>query len=276
MAIKDIIVHIDSSEGCPGRLQAAISLAQFHDAHLTGLYNIPPPYLPSFAAAEIPFDIRQTERASTVAIAEKAGDNFKQKTDREGLRAEWRVTEGDYVNNLCISARYSDLLILGQSDDRDNSASDLSPDNVVLACGRPVMIIPYIGVQQTLGKHIMVAWNGTREAVRAINDAMPLLKKAEKVDVVTVNIKSDGYSDNQVPGVDITHQLARHGINATSSSLEGVKLNIGDTLLSHVADIGADLIVMGAYGHSRLREMVMGGATKSFLNHMTVPVVMSH
>ena len=276
MALQDIIVHIDNSNGCQKRLNAAIALAQAHQAHITGVYNIPPAYLPRYAAAEIPFDIRKKEAEAAAEQAKKAGKIFQETVDREGLRSEWRVSEGDFVTNLCIHARYTDLMVLGQHDERDSNDSDFAPDDVILRCGRPVLLVPFIGPQETLGKRVMVAWNGAREAVRAVNDALPILQKADKVEVVTVNIKTDGNSDNQIPGVDIAHHLARHGVNATASAMEGVNINIGDTLLSHASDMSADLVIMGAYGHSRLRELIMGGATRSLLHQMTIPVLMSH
>jgi nucleotide-binding universal stress UspA family protein len=133
-------------------------------------------------------------------------------------------------------------------------------------------VIPYIGAPQNLGKKILVAWNASREASRAVADAMPMLEAADSVEVFAV--EPNGMGD--APGADIAAHLARHGINATANKTTGLDIDVGDVLLNQAADSGADLIVMGGYGHSRMRELVLGGATRHILEHMTVPVLLSH
>jgi len=148
------------------------------------------------------------------------------------------------------------------------------PEELALGVGRPVLVVPRYGTFETVGQRVLIAWNGSREATRAVNDAIPILKMATKVTVLSVD--PEGEPDRRLPGADLALHLARHGIAAEAESTQALDIGVGDVLLSRAADLGADLIVMGAYGHSRLREMMLGGATRHLLQHMTVPVLMSH
>jgi nucleotide-binding universal stress UspA family protein len=139
--------------------------------------------------------------------------------------------------------------------------------------GRPVLVVPRYGTFPTIGERVLVAWNGAREAVRAVNDALPLLQRAQLVTVLSID-PSD--ADHRIPSADITLHLARHGVTAVAAQTRGTDLLVADILLSYAADLGADLIVSGAYGHTRLRELVLGGMTRHLLQTMTVPVLMSH
>ena len=143
-----------------------------------------------------------------------------------------------------------------------------------MAAGRPALVVPYIGAGKTIGARPMVAWDGGREAARAVNDAMPMLERAKSVVVLTVNPKKRDHG--QEPGADIALHLARHGIKVEAQHLEVRDMSVADTILSRMADQGIDLLVMGAYGHSRIREWVMGGTTRQIFANMTVPVLMSH
>ncbi|MBE9552893.1 MAG: universal stress protein, partial [Proteobacteria bacterium] len=131
---------------------------------------------------------------------------------------------------------------------------------------------PYIGAQAEIGRNVLVAWNGSREAARAVSDAMPILEAADSIEVFAVEPRGIG----DIPGADIAQHLARHGLKTDAAKTAGLDIEVGDVLLNQVADGGADLIVMGAYGHSRMRELVLGGATRHILGHMTVPVLLSH
>jgi nucleotide-binding universal stress UspA family protein len=137
-----------------------------------------------------------------------------------------------------------------------------------------VLVVPRYGTFDTVGERVLVAWNGSREATRAVHDALPILKLATKVTVLSIDPERD--TGDRIPSADIALHLARHGVAAEGTSTVGLDISVGDLLLSRAADLGADLIVMGAYGHSRMRELVLGGATRHILQHMTVPVLMSH
>ena len=205
----------------------------------------------------------------------RSGSGATASTD---VRTDCRTAVGEIVASIALHARHSDLAIVGQEGGEESTVAwGGLPDSLVMVCGRPVLIVPYIGAEVPIGGKVMVAWDGGREAVRALNDALPLLERAEQVYVVSVNPDaSDGARGLRLPGADICLHLARHGINAHAQTVVARDIDVGNLLLSRAADIGANLIVMGAYGHPRWREIVLGGATKRLLGEMTVPVLMSH
>ncbi len=277
MALKDLLVHVDNSKACAGRVGAAVRLAATHRAHLTGLYVLPMVYIPGYAEMQIPAEVIEAQRRATHARAIEAEAAFKGAADKQGISAEWRCVEGDFAQTLTLHGRYVDVLILGQADESDPmSVSEGLAEKVVLEAGCPVLVIPYIGALNAIGERILVAWNASREAVRAIHDALPLLERAKSVDVLSVNPPGGAKGDGDLPSADICLHLARHDVKAKADHIEAHDVDVGDMLLSRAADKGVDLIVMGAYGHSRFREFILGGATRHLLEHMTVPVLMAH
>jgi nucleotide-binding universal stress UspA family protein len=176
-----------------------------------------------------------------------------------------------------LNARYSDLVIAGQRERDADDDAGLAPefvDELVLSCGRPVLLVPYAGRFRDTGRRVLVAWNASSEAARAVADALPLLARAESVNIVVFEPGRAG-DHGEEPGADAALYLARHGVKATVSKYGGSGVDIGSQILSRAADLGADLIVMGAYGHSRMRELILGGATRTILESMTAPVLMS-
>lgn len=272
---KDILVQVDNAKSCESRRQAAVALAGKFDAHVTGLYVIEPVQLPAYAEVAIGADLLEQSHREYERQAEAAGAAFRKTMDRAGVANEWRMVEGLTSAKTIEHGHYSDVVVLSQADhdDPEDISSGLA-DEVVLGVGRPVLVVPYVGMREEIGKKILLAWNGSRESVRALHDAMPLLKRADKVVVMAVNPKEG--EDQRIAGADISLHLARHDVNTVVNSTVSREIEIGDTLLSRAADEGVDLIVMGAYGHSRFRELVLGGVTRHLLEHMTVPVLMSH
>lgn len=277
---KDLLVAIDASNSNAKRVDYAINLAKRFDAHLTGLYLIPK-YVPpasTSAGIYITADIQGNLDRHEKEQADAAIVSFKEAADREGIACDTRTDRGfqdDFGRMLSVHGRYADAVIVGQPAD-DQTSATLDTGDVVLASGAPVIIVPYIGKPKTTAERVMVAWNASRESARAVRDAMPLLEKANAVDVVCFQPKptEDGHGD--MPGADIAHHLTRHGIQVEVEIIESKDIDVGNALLSHVADRGSDLLVMGGYGHSRLREFVLGGATRTILRSMTVPVLMTH
>lgn len=278
MALKDLLVHVDDSKANPGRVDAALRLATAHDAHLTALYVAPPwNVMPAYTEAHIPGEIVEEQRKAAAERAGKAKQAFEDTAGKAGLSTEWRFVEGELARTLSLHARYADLLVLGQANTSDElSVSEGVVEQVLLDVGRPVLMVPYIGAPEAIGERVLVAWNGSREAMRAIHDAMPLLQRAADVQVLSVNPARGPAGDGDLPGADICLHLARHGVNAQAAYTESNGISVGELLLSRASDQRADLIVMGAYGHSRYRELVLGGATRQLLESMTVPVLMSH
>jgi nucleotide-binding universal stress UspA family protein len=276
MSYKTILVHIDPGKRCATRVEVAIRLAQKHNAHLVALHAIAPFEPPGYVLAEMGPTIIEAQKHATAAELARTEGEFIKQTSAAGLRsAEWRTAIDDPVDAMTLHARYADLVVIGQGHASDGSgiAADF-PERLVLAAGRPVLILPSVGGFPTLGKRILVAWNTSREATRAVTDAIPLLQIADTVHVMAVNPRPSEHG--KVPGADIGLYLARHGVRVDVKTDHGAEIDIGNELLSRAADLDADLIVMGGYGHSRLKEWVLGGATRTILESMTAPVLMSH
>lgn len=276
MSLKDILVYMDGSREAPATLAAACTLARSHDAHLTGLAVDGPPEIPGYAAIEIPPSALEIIEAQRKEAAARARDMFDKAVAAAGItsRSRWSLARGMPLESLSLRSRYADLVVVSQSDAerQQNTANEELVDDLILVSGRPILVIPYIGAPANIGKKVLVAWNASREAARAVADAMPILQAAESVEVFAV--EPNGIGD--VPGADIAEHLARHGVNASANKTTGLDIDVGDVLLNQIADSGADLIVMGGYGHSRMRELVLGGATRHILQHMTVPALFSH
>jgi nucleotide-binding universal stress UspA family protein len=277
MSYKDLLVVLDSAPDTQRRIDVATALAEQFAAHLVGLYPIPSPELPRRAgyadlAALEPIYHEWRQRA--LEQAEAVRNIFEHQADLRGVKSEWRVVAEGWEADPAPHARYADLAILGQRDpENDETAlSRPQPERVTLASGRPILVVPYAGQFEKIGRCVLVAWNGSREAARAVADAMPILASAEAVTVLVV----DPQAGVDLPGADIALHLARHGVKAQVERTVSADVPIGEVLLSRAADLGADLLVMGAYGHSRVRELLLGGATRSILASMTIPVLMSH
>ncbi|MBB4265099.1 universal stress protein [Roseospira visakhapatnamensis] len=279
MSLKDILVHVDSSRHCGTRLEAAAALAARHGARLTGLFVRTTPHVPQFVMSQLGPEVAQAQRRFANEAAAKARAAFDEAVTATGVSAEFRTPEGEMLETLVLHARYSDLVVIGQYDRRDDNMADEreAADHVILDSGRPVVVIPHAGHFPVIGDTVLVAWNASREATRAVNDALPLLRAAKTVHVLVINPRHNGvHGHGEIPGADIAGHLARHGVNAIAEHVVAHEVDAGNMLLSRASDAGADLIVMGAYGRSRLRELVLGGATWHILNHMTVPVMMGH
>jgi nucleotide-binding universal stress UspA family protein len=281
VSYKDLLVVLDAEPTARERTDLAAALAERFSAHLIGLYPLPMPQAPRHfgyydPALLDPFFAELRERARSSAV--KVREVFDHVTGLRGLSAEWRqIPEGPDADPA-LHARYVDLTILGQLDP-DHAETELlrpRPEQVALASGRPVLAIPYAGHFESVGRRVLIAWNAAREAARAVSDAMPLLTSAELVTVMTIDPREGPHGRGEFPGADIAVHLARHGVKAEVERTVSAGLPVGEVLLSRAADLGADLIVMGAYGHSRAREVLLGGATRSVLRSMTVPVLMSH
>ena len=276
MSFRTILVHMDVNERGQRNLAAAVSLAESYDTHISGLYVKPPTSLPSYASVHVPPEVFEMIERDQEKLADQAEGQFNEiltKAGREG-RSDWQYASGPIAETIARIGRCSDLLVIGQeNEDVDNAAYSEVPDDVVISAGRPVLIVPYTGIDKTLGDRILIAWDHSRESARAVADALPFLKRASVVSVVSVDPRQE---EGDIPGADIARYLSEHNIKATVTRFTDKALAVDDVLLNQAADSGADMMVMGAYGHSRLREMVLGGVTRHILDHMTVPVLMSH
>ncbi len=276
MPLRDILVHLDESEGAIRRLDLAAGLARAQGARLVGLYPI-----------EVPMPVAAVPDATGIAVGElyeqlrndafarvqPVEQAFRDRMAQAGLATEWRQEEGNARDILCAHARCADLLVLGQ-DEPHHGAGLVEP--AIFGTGGPVLVIPYAGRFETLGTRVLVAWNGSREAARAVRDSLPLLIAANQVTVLAVNPEGAEGADQDLPAAGLAAHLARHGVKAVADHALAPGIAPAEAILNAAAETGADLLVMGAYGHSPLREWVMGGATRTLLHSMTLPVLMAH
>ncbi len=278
---RDILVHIDTTSACKERLSVALKIAKAQNAHLTGLYLLPYPEIPRFMEVQITEEIISQQRAAMAETAATARKEFESTCEASGITFSWQQTScatSATADTAAMYARHHDLTIMGQYDPESSDPCSMSemPDKVILTSGAPVLVVPYVGRFDKVGERVMVAWKPYREAVRAVNDSMPLLENAKSALVLCADPNKAARDTMPVPGVDIAERLDRHGIKVRKESMNATGIGVGDLLLSRAADESIDLIVCGAYGRPRLRELMMGGVTQHLLRHMTVPVLMSH
>lgn len=277
MAIQDILIHADSTYSFEARLKYTIALAKKNNAHLTALYVVPKYIIPAYAGVPMDPGILQQTMDFERELAKSTRIKLETITSRKGCKVEWREEEGDPTRCLNTQGRYFDLAVLGQTDPAWNDDYITGSTNeLIVNLGRPCLVVPFAGVPDKPAKRILVAWNGSSSASRAINDAMPILQSADLVEVLSVNPEKNNFDEGDIPSADISLHLARHGVKAVAKGTHAKNASNGELVLSHASNMGADMIVMGAYGHSRFRELIFGGTTRYLLKHMTVPVFMSH
>ena len=280
MPIKDLLVVVDGSPAAQPRLEAAVAMARSFSAHLTALCLVAEPFLPALLGAHIPADML----AAQLAQAEREADAHLANASAAAKRSEIRietVRETAALDRLptvlAQHARRADLTIIGQPDpDHDDLDTTLLAEAAFMASGRPALVVPLTGARTIPPQRIVIAWDGSREAARAANDALPFLERAQEVFVLVVdaNLLHEGLGRH--PGAGIAEHLARHGVRTTVKQVGSAGFGISGAIMVHVVDERADLLVMGGYGHSRLREVVLGGTTRHMLERMTLPVLIAH
>ncbi len=277
MTYKNILVHVENTARASLRIEMARALAERFDAHLTGIYTIGPTEIPGYMRAELGEGFIQ-HRADAIA-QRKLVMHSRFLQDASGMRPsrlEFKAVEGDPTQAVALMARMADLVIVGQTElplPDGTVVSAAFPEHLVMTCRRPTLVIPYAGQFSARFEHPMIAWKATGEAVRAVTDALPILRQAKRVTVVCVNPKNDPH---QALGPDIALFLARHDVPVEVEYDQTGITDVASALLNKAADLQADLMVMGCYGHSRLREMLLGGVSRTIFQTMTVPVLFAH
>ena len=275
--IKDIVVNLSVGEKAGPADDYAVSVAATFDAHLAGIAFLYDPIVPVSGAGYIPAEVidiqeRENEKATKAAL-----DRFGAACARAGVGAEPLTLStsfagaGDQFGRI---ARRFDLSIVGQAEPEKSAVEDIIAEAALFESGRPVIVVPYIQKAPLKLDRVMLCWDGSRAAARAIADAMPLLERAGRVEVVIV--ANERGKQDEIEGADMGTHLARHGLDVEVKRTTLGGIDVADVILSHAADAGSDFIVMGGYGHSRLREFVLGGVTRSIFRSMTIPVLMSH
>jgi nucleotide-binding universal stress UspA family protein len=273
--IKDIIANLSVGASRDVATDFAVSVAATFGAHLTGLAFLYEPLAPM--ADGFPAKAMQSQRIENEKAAKAAVAKFDEVARRAAVSAESRIVDVPVAsahNVFANIARRFDLAIMGQPEPHKPALERLIVEAALFDSGRPALVVPYI---QRIGlklDRVMVGWDGSRSAARAVADAMPLLVRAKVTEVVMV--ASEPAKSEEMPGADIARHLARHGAKVEVKSIVTAETGVDSTILSHAADTSADFLVMGGYGHSRLREFILGGVTRGILSSMTLPILMSH
>jgi nucleotide-binding universal stress UspA family protein len=270
-----VLVVMDTEASVKHRLTPVAALAKRTEIRLTGMYVTGLPATQAFADldgwAQLA-DAYMTEQRIEASKVERA---FRQELASLHIAGDWHCRETDMTEGVIALARLHDLVVMGQPDP-DAGTNGLRPGEVVLAAGTPALLVPYAGEFAELGRRVLIAWNGTREAARALHDAMLLIEGAEAVTVLEIDPPDDDEGDPDLRASHVIAALKRRGVAAKAETTVSDGTPVADIILSLAADLTADLVVMGAWGHSRLREFVLGGASRGILKEMTVPVLMSH
>jgi nucleotide-binding universal stress UspA family protein len=246
------------------------------NAHLTGVAFAYEPFVPGTIFDGVSASVVAAYRAESKKAANAAAEKLEKSARDAAISAESRVIGASVEGAADIFARLArrcDLSIIQQSDGK-GYAEDLLIEGVLFGSGRPMIVVPYIQSKGLELNRVLLCWDGSRHAARAFADALPLLERSNNIDVITIATRDD--NKGEISGADIAHHLARHRLKVDLKRIVAADADIASTILSHAADTSADLIVMGGFGHSRLREFVLGGATRGVLAAMTVPTLMSH
>ena len=279
MSYKTILVHVDESAHASERIKIAAAIAMTQDAHLIGtaMTGASRYLVQTRMLVELDPNLR-THLDFLRQRARRGLEDFEASAQKLGLPSfEKRLVDDEAGGGICLQARYADLIVIGQHDPNEISPVTM-PDfaqYVVLNSGRPVLLVPYAGRFDTIGNRVLVAWNGSMEATRAITSAMPLLKRAPMVDVAVFNPNAEPLAHGPQPGADMGLYLARHGIRVNVLQRQ-TSQETRSALLALARELNSDLVIMGGYGHNRFREILLGGVTRTVLDEMTIPVLMSH
>ena len=270
MSVASILLHVDDTAAFESRLKIAVRLAHQFNAHLTAIYVGLPGNFRNVNETPHGADAGSSDEARVRKLCEEIASGA-------GVELDWLAEEGDLIDTVNAYGRYCDLIVLGQHDpDEKTGRGGSATDHVVLESGTACLVVPYIGAAREQMDNILIAWNGSTESARAVKDALPLLKQASRVEILIINPEQQKVKERGAPAAGVKAYLAKHGVQAETHLMHNTQSDAGDALLSYASNFSADLVVMGAYGHARWREKVLGGFTQHLLGHMTVPVLMSH
>ncbi|MEX4008248.1 universal stress protein [Neoaquamicrobium sediminum] len=278
MTYKTILAVLQSKADAGRVLDCALPLADRFSAHLIGVHAeaIPVPYVTPMGFPDTDFIAASAEQNQQRSEEIKA--LFDARATRDGVSFEWQAMEnvsGDSAVSALVAARASDLIIVQQADPDGNSGSHANVETLLFESGRPVLFVPYAVSVNSNFKKVLVAWNGTQQAARATFDALPFIKQAEQTEILLLDATDSAQQDGAMAGVDIAAALARHGANVTFASQASGGVGAGEAIENRIAETGAELLVMGAYSQSWLKEFFFGGATRTLLESMPVATLMS-
>ncbi len=280
MAPKTFVISLNDTENLDHLLVSCTSLATRHEAHVIGVYIIPSVEVYAVYGGIAMADVVDAQRQRYMSMAKQMREKFERAMTLNSLSYEWRELDAissSIGREFAQQCRFADLAVIAQVDTDEFCGVEPSfAEYVVMEAGRPVLLMPRGKAFETIGSKVLMGWNGSKEAARACFDALPLVSADGEVDLVWVDPQKQRGLAGSVPGAELATTFARHNIKVSAEPMPTADSDAGSALLMRAGDTGADLLVMGAYGHSRVREFVFGGATEHVLNNMTVPVLMSH
>lgn len=280
MSYRNILAVVDEVGKPEQTIAAAIRLSEANEAHLTGLHVAADPIMQLYFDGPISQDVLVSLREQAQQSVESARATFEKVLGQSRLTSDFRsqIAATSVIDEvIAMHGRHADLVVVTQSDpEKERSAGNAMPEEVILQSGRPVLVVPYVGIGHEFGHNVLVGWDGSREAARAMNDALPILATADKVTVMSVNPKTGTKGTGELAGADIALYLARHEIKVEVMHETSRELSPDQVILSRAAELDIDMLVLGAYGTPRLQERLFGGVTRSLLHEMTVPVLFSH
>lgn len=278
MGYRDILVHVDSTKPGSVRLSLAIALAKRFDARLSGIHIVPTPNVPPVYRSSTVERVAEGYAEAARKAAAKSEALFRDRVTNLGLATDYQEAEGDIAEHLRQASRFVDLIIVGQDDTENPPGIEpfLLPERVVFGCAAPVLVVPIRFMAEAIGRSVLVGWDGSGQAARAIRDALPFLREARTVTVVAVDPDRQGHLTGGAHAPGMVARLARQGINVVGEDILSGQRDAAEVLLARAADLGADMMVMGAYGHMRLKEFILGGTTPGIVEQTAIPVIMSH
>jgi len=275
--IRDLVVNLSGSEARDVAAEYAISVAKSYDAHVVGVAFVFEPVIPGSLLGGIPTDLIEVQREENAKAAKAAVTSFEANARSAGVSAETRLLDASVAGASDLFGRIArrfDVAVVGQAQREQGVSDELLIEGALFGSGRPVVVVPQHHTEAVKLDTVMICWDGSRPAARAIGDAIPLLGRARTIEIVVVTGERD--KSGEITGTNMKRHLARHGINVEIKRIAAGNADVQAAILKHAADLRADFIVMGGYGHSRLREFILGGVTRSILKSMPAPVLMSH
>ena len=276
--VKDLVVNLTGGHPQDFAADYAISLATAFSAHVAGVGFIYEPVIPGTVLGGVPTDLIEVQREQNSKAAKAAISRFDTAAKAAGVSAETRMLDASIAGAADLFGRIArrfDIAVVGQAQREQGASEELLIEGALFGSGRPVVVVPYVHKEPVKLDRILMCWDGSRPAARAIADALPFLKRAKAIEIVVVTGERD--KSGEITGTNMRRHLARHGVNVEIKHITaGGGVDVPNAILSHAADSGTEFMVLGGYGHSRLREFILGGVTRSILGSMTVPVLMSH
>jgi nucleotide-binding universal stress UspA family protein len=275
--VKDIVVNLTGATPQEFAADYAISLARLFEAHIAGVGFIYEPVIPGTVLGGIPTDLIEAQREENTKAATAATSRFEAAATRAGLSAEVRILDASVAGAADLFGRIArrfDLAVVGQARPKEGATEELLIEGALFESGRPVVVVPFVQTRAATLERVLVCWDGSRPATRAIADALPFLRRAKAIDIVAVS--GERGKGGELAGTNMARHLARHGLQVELKRVSAGNADVPSAIKSHAAETGVDFMVMGGYGHSRLREFILGGVTRTVLTSSTIPVLMSH